>query len=218
MLLASYTFNSQYRPSGEQHNHLPSLRLLEGGRFLPKEFSPVLIEEYGQIRLRFFKWGFIPAWARGIDAKKHKTFADVNHIFDHIPYQLAIHERRCLIPADGFYVEQDTPRGKQAFKLSNDSGENFCFAGIYDTRKGQDGGIQHSFAILTTATPPHLQSLGLRMPLILPRHAEQSWLNPHTPLKKIMQLFHAVDAASLHLMPVIELQETHAPLSDPLAA
>ncbi len=216
MNLASYTFNSQYQPSSNDNNHLPSLRLLEGGRFLPEQYSPILLEEYNQVRLRFFRWGFVPAWARSSELNKYRTFADVNHIFEYTPFQLAIHDRRCLIPADGFYMETETSKGKQTVKLAREDGENFCFAGIYDSCKRRDGSTQYSFAILTTETPPHLQSIGLRIPLILPRTEEHNWLSPHTSLKKVRQLFQSLDADQLHLMPVIELQE--APVMDPLAA
>lgn len=39
-MLASYTFNSQYRPLQEQDRLWPSLRLLEGGKFSPHQFAP----------------------------------------------------------------------------------------------------------------------------------------------------------------------------------
>ncbi|RMG27412.1 MAG: hypothetical protein D6730_07195 [Bacteroidetes bacterium] len=217
MFLASYTFNSQYRPNGPDTHSRPSLRLLEGGRFLPEEFSPVLVDEFGQTRLRFFRWGFVPAWARG-EERKARTFADVDHLFEYTPYQLALSQRRCLIPADGFYVGKNSPpqAGSQMLKLARQDGQNFCFAGIYTTNRLKDGSETCCFAILTAAAPARFHSLGLRMPLILPRQAESLWLNPHSSLGALRRLFLQNDTQALHLMPVIELQEN--PLPESIAA
>lgn len=207
MFLASYTFNSQYRPHDRVDGSLPSLRLLEGGRFLPQDYSPVLVSSYGQTRLRFFKWGFVHAWARGVEAKAGKAFADVDQLFDYTPFQLALDERRCLIPADGFYRACSSGKDASLMKLDRKDGEMFCFAGIFAKRKTAQGQEEHSFAMLSAEAPASMQSLGLRMPLIIPKSQEQAWLNPHTSLRKLRTLFEIQEVENLQWMPVLELQE-----------
>ena len=210
-MLAAYTFNSNYQPTNSERPHLPSLRLLEGGKFLPKQYSPVLVKEYNDIRLRFFKWGMIPAWAKGNKKVNPRLFTPASQVFSQPSFQLPIRRQRCLIPADGYYMEKATPRGTQTFKVSEREAGTFCFAGIYDTWRQPDGTMLQTFSILTTESNDKMSPFGLQMPLILPRNLEQAWLNPNTSLAKIELILQLPSAKPLCIHQVHELKEVELP-------
>ncbi|WNJ16593.1 SOS response-associated peptidase family protein [Pontibacter sp. G13] len=211
-MLANYSFNSQYRP--EDLANLPSLRLLEGGVFRPGQFAPVLIQEYQQVRLRFFKWGLIAPWSKTKDRNSHLPFASVNQIGRNPLLALPTRSARCLIPADGYYIHADRNQGTGKFKIQIPDKGTFCFAGIYTTIRNTDGTETQTFAILTRPAKGRLAHLAPEVPLLIPKDAEQAWLNPKTPQKDIERLLFAHQPLSYAMLPVHELIPMDPMLND----
>ena len=205
-MLATYTFNSQYHPTNLNEVRLPALRLLEGGKFHANQFAPVLIKEYEQLRLKFFRWGLIPAWSKPSRPSKGRPYAATDHVFDQPIYQLPLQRQRCLVPADGYYVESDSIAGKQNFKLARRDEATFCFAGIYDSSRQKDGSTLHTFSIITTPSSGDMARFGLQMPLVLPKKFEALWLNPNANLRRISELLYISANHELNIHPVRELQ------------
>jgi len=203
-MLATYTFNTQYQPKGNYPH--PSLRLLEGGKFAKGQFAPVLVQEYQQVRLKYFRWGLIPAWTKAHRQEKGRHFAPANQLFQQPAFLMPVRRRRCLIPADGFYTQADQHAQNRSFKLSKGEGETFCFAGIFDTWKKPEGGELHTFAIVTVPSNNQLQRFGLQMPLILPSNVEGTWLSPYTDLNKIQKLLSLPSGMGLNMHPIQELR------------
>ena len=206
-MLASYSFNSDYHPGQQGDAQLPSLRLLEGGKFSPQQFSPVLVKEYGQIRLKFFRWGLVPAWIKQNSQVKARAWAPAEHLFNNPAYHLPIRRQRCLIPADGYYL--DIPLTDDQYKVSPELPRTFCFAGVFDSWQQRDGSLQHSFAIITTPSTADMSRFGLQMPLILPKQAERLWLNPQASMNKIEQLLYPKHHEKMVIHPLTELVDTH---------
>ncbi len=218
-MLASYTFNTQYQPNQTPNSGLPNLRLLEGGKFHPDEFSPILIHEDDRISLRFFKWGMNPNWPSKIPATRSQRTAPADYLFRHPNFNKSILSRRCLVPADGFYHEQDLGNQQRNYKIAQRNRETFCFAGIYDSWVHRDGSIQHAFSIITTPSNEKMGRFGLQMPLILSRQDERIWINPKANLNKISQILYAPSKTELAIHPVVELREaSRFSLPDQVAA
>lgn len=187
-MLASYAFNTYYKPENDGSSIMPSLRLLEGGKFFPTQYSPVLVQEYGQIRLKFFKWGLIPPWHKASKIKDQTPTVAVDQVLSNPMLQLPLRNQRCLVPADGYYLKKIVGANKQLHKVIKNNQETFCFAGIYDKWRAEDGTIQHSFAILTQPASGSLQKFHLRMPLIVSKKTEALWISPYTKMALIDQL------------------------------
>lgn len=204
-MLASYTFNSTYKPSAQDWGQFPSLRLLEGGQFVPNQYSPVLVWEYQQIRLKYFKWGMLSPWMKKGDEGKGKKYAPVEKVFRHPQFHLPLRRNRCLIPADGYYMEVAQNNGFEKYKMSMPDGEGFCFAGIFDSWKRTDGSLLHSFAILTEANASDNHK-HLRKPLILPKNVEATWLNPYTDMNKIQKILQLPSGKRMSVQRVHELR------------
>ena len=98
-------------------------------------------------------------------------------------------ERRCLIPADGFYEWLSDERGKRPVWLSRPDAELFAFAGIW-ARAIARGGDEplHSCAIVTCTPNALMRPIHDRMPVILDPDGESSWLDPERPLEQILSL------------------------------
>ncbi len=201
-MLASYTFNTAYHPQQETDTYHPGVRLLEGGKFSPGEYAPVIIREEGAPRLKFFQW----SWGSS-DKRSYNLSHCIpsSHVFDHVDYYRSIRQQRCLIPADGYYVRLTNG---QCYKVAMDNHETFCFAGIHRSWQRDDGTLQHSFALLSTQANPTLSQFSLLMPLILRKKDERMWLHPHSQLKHISKLLYEPVFHPLTVYRVKELLDT----------
>ncbi|MEM7658446.1 MAG: SOS response-associated peptidase family protein [Bacteroidota bacterium] len=218
-MLSTYTFNSQYTPTNPAESQLPGLRLLEGGKFEPDQYAPVIVREYGQLRCKYFRWGLVPNWTKpGSKEVNGRTYAAADQVFQHMAYQLPIRRQRCLIPADGYYVQKGSKVGMQTYKLVNSSEQTFCFAGIYDTWMQPDGTELHSFAIVSTPAPEQMMNFGLQMPLILPKAHENLWLNPEANWHRIADVLYRPANHLLRIHKVRELQLPEVELISQVAA
>jgi putative SOS response-associated peptidase YedK len=94
-------------------------------------------------------------------------------------FRHAFRERRCLVPADGFYEWKKTgPRSKQPYFIRVRGGRPFAFAGLWEHWEGKDGELLDSCTIITTDANNTLRPLHDRMPVILPPEAYAQWLDP----------------------------------------
>ncbi len=77
-------------------------------------------------------------------------------------------ERRCLIPADGFYEWRHDERGKTPVWVHRPDGDLFAFAGIWAALpQGDDPGALHSCAIVTCEPNRLIRPIHDRMPVVL---------------------------------------------------
>ena len=74
--------------------------------------------------------GFDPPWADGPGIGARMINARSETVAEKPSFRCAFKERRCLIPADGFYEWQKTSNGKHPYYLRIKSGRPFAFAGL----------------------------------------------------------------------------------------
>ena len=98
-------------------------------------------------------------------------------------------ERRCLIPADGFYEWLSDERGKRPLWFSRPDGDLFAFAGVWAQlrRRGSDE-VLHSCAIVTCPPNGLMRPIHDRMPVILDPAAESDWLDPDRAPGELLEL------------------------------
>src|SRR6266849_752402 len=82
-------------------------------------------------------------------------------------FQKDLADRRCLIPADGFYEWQVRPGGKKApYRIVRRAGGVFAFSGIWQAERDANA-TEPRFAIITTRANDHMRQIHLWMPVIL---------------------------------------------------
>ena len=95
-------------------------------------------------------------------------------------FRNAFKNRRCLVPADGFF-EWKKDREKTPFRILMKNRAPFSMAGIWDQWSAPDGGIIQSFSILTTGPNELMATIHDRMPVILRQEEEENWLKGSDP-------------------------------------
>lgn len=61
------------------------------------------MNEDGILKLDAFKWGLIPFWSKDMKSGFKMINARVDTVVEKPSFRSAFKQRRCLIPADGFY-------------------------------------------------------------------------------------------------------------------
>ena len=124
------------------------------------------------------RWGLIPSWAKDPKIGNKLINARAETLFEKPSFRTAAAERRCLIPADGFYEWRRSERGKEPMYVRLRSKEPFGFAGLWESWLSPAGQVVRSCAIVTTEPNELLKTIHNRMPVIVPRELEALWLDP----------------------------------------
>jgi len=134
----------------------------------PTHLHPVVINEEGP-QLQLFKWGLIPSWAKSAAIGSRLINARIETIMEKPAFR-AIHERRCLVPLDGFYEWKKEGKTKIPHRIIIKEEAIF------------------SFTILTQAPNDLLKPIHNRMPAILSLDQEQRWLDHNLSTKEVLAM------------------------------
>jgi putative SOS response-associated peptidase YedK len=146
--------------------------------------------EEGRRNLGRLRWGLVP----GRWAEKRSGPPLINARAESLPRQPAFaesfRERRCLIPADGFYEWRKDENGKTPMWFSRPDSELFAFAGIWAALPSRDekSDVLHSCAIVTCDPNGLIRPIHDRMPVVLQPEAEALWLDPDLDEEALLRL------------------------------
>ncbi len=143
----------------------------------PQQEAPVVVEGAAR-RLLTMRWGLVPFWSKDPASGYRMINARAETAPERPSFRGPFRRQRALVPADGFYEWRREGKGKRPFALRLSSREPFAMAGLWDRWKTPDGGELLSFTILTTSANEAVSAVHDRMPVILPREAEDAWLDP----------------------------------------
>ncbi|TFV81998.1 SOS response-associated peptidase [Microbacterium sp. dk485] len=151
-------------------------------------------------RLEPARWGLVPSWAKDPKIGARAFNARSEELEDKSMFRRALHKRRAVIPATGYYEWKATDSGKVPHFIHPAAGSPMFFAGLYEWWKNPavpDDDPDRwllSFTILTRDSIGRLGSIHDRMPLFMdPDHAD-AWLDPSTEnVRDVLDA--AIDAA-----------------------
>ncbi len=131
--------------------------------------------------LQAMRWGFLPHFAKAPGDGPLLINARSETLAEKPAFRKSARERRCLIPADGFYEwRADAGRGKEPHWIYPASGAPIAFGGVWRVWRGAgpDGEALEipSVAIVTTAANAALEPLHHRLPLVIRAEDFGLWL------------------------------------------
>lgn len=137
----------------------------------------------GERRLTAHHWGLVPFWAKSPAIGAKMINARAEGLAEKGAFKAAFAQRRCLVPADGFYEWRTQPgtKAKQAYFIHRSDGEPLAFAGLWEQWRGPHEATAQrlrSATVITTAANRLLADLHDRMPVILPASRWAEWLDP----------------------------------------
>lgn len=121
-------------------------------------------------------WGFLPGWAKDPASVHRPINARAETVMGKRMFREAFRQRRCLIPADGFYEWRPGSDGKQPWRIVRADGAPFAFAGLWEAWQGRDGQRIESCVIITTEANDDIRPIHERMPVMLDIGRFGPWL------------------------------------------
>jgi putative SOS response-associated peptidase YedK len=171
---------------------LESSQIEEEPRYNIAPTDPVVAvrrSEEGAREAGRLRWGLVPGrWAEK-KGSRPLINARVEGIERQPAFAESFRERRCLLPADGFYEWLADEQGKRPLWFSRPDGDLFAFAGIWAAlpRKGSDD-VLHSCALITCPPNGLMRPIHDRMPVVLDPAFEAKWLDPDADLDELLEL------------------------------
>lgn len=128
-------------------------------------------------RLRPMRWGLIPHWYKAENDGPLLINARAETVAEKPAFRAACRERRCLIPANGFYEwtkDADGARLPWFFRRAN--GGPLAFAGIWQDWAPPGGEPFTTCAIVSCAAGPAMREVHHREPVTLAPEDWPLWL------------------------------------------
>ncbi|WP_353633598.1 SOS response-associated peptidase [Halobacterium sp. NMX12-1] len=162
----------------------------------PSEELPVILDE-NSTEFSTARWGLVPSWSEGPKDGPDPINARAESLTENRLFAEAYEQRRCLVPADGFYEWTETDDGKQPYFVSRADGRPLLLAGLWETwtpeqkqtglgEFGSGGPSREaepvqSFTIVTTEPNDFLADYHHRMAVVLDPEAGERWLSAEDP-------------------------------------
>ena len=131
----------------------------------PSQRIPVIIQQHGLRTLEMREWGLIPFWAK---EPKPMINARAETAAEKPSFRNALRERRCLIPASGYFEWAKEEGQKNPYYIRLKDSTPFAFA--------TEGEIRRTCVILTIVANSLIQKIHHRMPVILTPSRGSMWL------------------------------------------
>jgi putative SOS response-associated peptidase YedK len=145
----------------------------------PSQSVLAVINDGKANRMGFLRWGLIPPWAKDMSIGQKMINARAETLLEKPSFRNAFKKKRCLIIADSFYEwkrHEDKQKTPMRIKLKDDS--LFAMAGIWEGWKTPEGTSIFSCSAITTSPNDLMKDIHDRMPVILKKNDEKTWLDP----------------------------------------
>lgn len=137
-----------------------------------------VLQRDGHRRLAVLRWGLVPSWARDAKGAARLINARRETVQSKPAFRAAYARRRCILPADGYYEWQRDGDRKQPWFLTPRDGDPLPMAGLYEVWTDDQGERLWTCTVITTDAADELGHIHDRTPLLVPRSAWESWLDP----------------------------------------
>jgi putative SOS response-associated peptidase YedK len=146
---------------------------------------PVILSEDTE-SIDMVSWGLVPFWIKDAKAASEIRIKTLNARAETIQekpsFRTAVKSKRCLVLVRGFYEWQHRGTEKIPYFIFLKNKEAMAIAGIYDDWTDRETGeCIRSCSVITTAANPLMEKIHnskKRMPVVLPKNSEQSWIEP----------------------------------------
>jgi putative SOS response-associated peptidase YedK len=168
----------------------------------PTQQVPVILNEEGVLKLDAFKWGLIPFWAKTASIGYKMINARADTVAEKPSFRNAFKQRRCLIPADGFYEWKVIGKEKQPYRILLKDQLIFSMAGLWETWTSPEGEEVKSCTIITTEPNELMVDIHNRMPMILSVEDEKKWLDKNQSVEDLKAMLQPFPAEEMKAYPV----------------
>jgi putative SOS response-associated peptidase YedK len=143
------------------------------------------------------RWGLVNSWAKDAKGAARQINARAETLESRGAFREAFKERRCLVPADGFFEWTGPKEARQPLWFHRPDGKPLLMAGLYEYWRHPEGEWWRTFAIVTTSANRLMEPHHDRMPVILEGEDADRWLQPREPAESLRPLLAPAPEESL---------------------
>ena len=138
------------------------------------------------------KWGLVNFWMKD----RKQAFKNINARAETVQkmrsFREAFKERRCVVPADGFFEWTGAKEARKPIWFHRPEGGLIYFAGLYESWRPSPDEKERTFTIITTEPNSLIEPVHDRMPVILEDDAIDHWLYARQEPAELMALLRPV--------------------------
>lgn len=179
-------------PPGESYNFAPTQR----GWVIAARAGA------GSEAVERMRWGLLPFWSKTARTAYSTINARVEDASRAPSYREPWKQRRCVVPASGYYEWPLLADGKskQPYYIRDAAGPILLFGGLWDRWQGPEGTVIETYTIVTREPQGEVATLHDRMPLILPPSLVRDWIEGSA--NDAAAIVHAAPEPTLRFHPV----------------
>lgn len=122
------------------------------------------------------RWGLVNSWAKDRKRAARQINARAETLASQPAFREAFRQRRCVVPADGFFEWTGPKNARQPLWFHRTDGGLLLFAGLYESWRPNPDEWERTFTIITTEANDMVGQVHDRMPVILPDENIDAWL------------------------------------------
>ena len=144
----------------------------------PSSEAPVVLasSKRGGWSAERLTWGLVPAWAGTPELGRRAFNARLESAREKPMFRESAATRRCLVPATGYYEWAGSGRTKQPWFFSARDAPILALAGLWSRWRAPEGGLLHTFSVLTQPAEGAAAAVHHRMPVRVAPSAWSAWL------------------------------------------
>jgi putative SOS response-associated peptidase YedK len=188
----------------------------------PTQLVAVVLNS-GKKQMAAMRWGLVPSWATDPTIAGRLINARAETLMAKAAFKEAFKRRRCLVVADGFFEWQKQGSAKIPLFIHLKPERPFGFAGLYEIWTPPLGEPLVTCTIITTEPNQLVKPIHDRMPVIVPKDAEDFWLDPdvedRTRLLDLLQPYPSDEMAAYVVSKLVNSVKNDSPeCIEPVAA
>ena len=145
----------------------------------PTDQQFIVTSKYERRTARAATWGLVNSWATDNSRASQCINAKSETLEERRAFREAFLQRRCVVPADGFYEWRGPKTQREPVWIHSPDGGLLLFAGLYESWQKKSGEWERTFTIVTTGANALIKPIHDRMPVILGERAAEDWMNPN---------------------------------------
>ena len=144
----------------------------------PTDQHSIITSEFERRKAQSARWGLVNRGARDNSRASQCINAKAETLEQRPTFREGFQERRCVVPADGFYECSGAKGTRQPLWIHRRAGGLLLFACLYESWYPEKDRPAPTFTIVTCAANAAIAAIHDRMPAVLDERAAEDWINP----------------------------------------
>lgn len=152
-----------------------------------QDFATCRLNESGNREISILRWGLVPFWAKDLSIGSRLINARAETVHSKPSFRAAFRQRRCLVPANGWFEWSSVAGRKQPYFIASESADPLSIAALWESWD-KDGESLETFTLITTQATSELSRIHHRQPAIVDSNDWDLWLDPSSSAISLLDL------------------------------